>query len=49
MLRLPQNVSRTKFLVAWRRFLKENHPDLNPDQSAEERRRFAEAVALWRR
>jgi hypothetical protein len=49
LLRLPQNVTRTKFLVAWRRFLKENHPDLNPGQSAEERRRFAEAVALWRR
>jgi len=49
MLRLPQNVTRTKFLVAWRRFLKENHPDLNPGQSAEEQRRFAEAVALWRR
>jgi len=49
MLRLPQNVTRTKFLVAWRRFLKENHPDLNPGQTAEERRRFAEAVALWRR
>ena len=38
-----------QFLTAWRRFLKENHPDLNPGQSAEERRRFAEALALWRR
>jgi hypothetical protein len=49
MLSLPRNCTRTQFLAAWRRFLKENHPDLNPGQSAEERRRFAEAVALWRR
>src|SRR4029450_11832324 len=49
MLSLPRNCTRTPFLTAWRRFLKENHPDLNPGQSAEERRRFAEAVSLWRR
>ncbi len=49
MLALPRNCTRTQFLAAWRRFLKENHPDLNPGQSVEERRRFAEAVALWRR
>jgi hypothetical protein len=49
LLALPGNCTRTQFLRAWRRFLKENHPDLNPEQSPEERRRFAEAVALWRR
>ena len=49
MLSLPRNCTRTQFLTAWRRFLKENHPDLNPGQSAEERRHFAEALALWRR
>lgn len=49
LLSLPPTCTRTQFLRAWRRFLKENHPDLNPDQSPEERRRFAEAVALWRR
>lgn len=49
LLRLPANCSAAQFMTAWRRFLKANHPDLNPDQSAEERRRFAEAVALWRR
>lgn len=49
LLELPRNCTRTQFVTAWRRFLKENHPDLNPGQSAEERRRFAEAVALWRR
>jgi hypothetical protein len=49
MLSLPRNCTRTQFLAAWRRFLKENHPDLNPGQSAEDRRRFAEAVSLWRR
>src|SRR5262245_56993244 len=49
ILALPRNCTRTQFLKAWRRFLKENHPDLNPGQSPEERRRFAEAVALWQR
>jgi curved DNA-binding protein CbpA len=49
MLSLPRNSTRTQFLTAWRRFLKENHPDLNPGQSAEERLRFAEALSLWRR
>src|SRR5262245_62021538 len=49
ILDLPRNCTRTQFLKAWRRFLKDNHPDLNPGQSLEERRRFAEAVALWRR
>ena len=49
LLALPHPCSAAAFTKAWRRFLKSNHPDLNPDQSPEERRRFAEAVALWRR
>jgi hypothetical protein len=49
MLRLPPNCTKKRFLTAWRRFLKENHPDLNPGQTAEDKRRFAEAVALWKR
>ena len=49
ILSLPQRCTQKRFLIAWRRFLKENHPDLNPDQTPDERRRFAEAVALWRR
>jgi hypothetical protein len=49
LLALPVHCTEAQFLSAWRRFLKSNHPDLNPDQSPEERRRFAEAVALWRR
>jgi hypothetical protein len=49
MLSLPQDCTEKRFLAAWRRFLKNNHPDLNPDQSPEERRRFAEAVSLRRR
>jgi hypothetical protein len=49
LLRLPADCTESQFLSAWRRFLKRNHPDLNPDQTPEERRRFAEAVGLWRR
>ncbi len=49
MLRLPATCTPAEFQAAWRRFLKRNHPDLNPDQTAEERRKFAEAVGLWRR
>ena len=49
ILSLPERCTRSQFLRAWRRFLKENHPDLNPGQSPEERRRFAEAIALWQR
>ncbi len=49
LLRLPPDCTARHFTTTWRRFLKANHPDLNPDQTAEERRRFAEAVALWRR
>jgi hypothetical protein len=49
LLDLPLSCTKTRFMAAWRRFLKAHHPDLNPDQTAEERRRFAEAVALWRR
>lgn len=49
MLGLKPDCSASQFAAAWRRFLKRNHPDLNPDQSEDERRRFAEAVGLWRR
>jgi hypothetical protein len=49
ILRLKPDCTKRAFQVAWRRFLKENHPDLNPDQTPEQRRQFAEAVALWRR
>jgi hypothetical protein len=49
MLGLPLECTATEFMTRWRRFLKAHHPDLNPDQTAEERRRFAEAVGLWRR
>lgn len=49
LLSLPADCSRKRFVTAWRQFLKQNHPDLNPEQTAEERRVFKEAVALWRR
>jgi len=49
LLALPADCSKKRFVTAWRRFLKANHPDLNPSQTAEERRVFKEAVALWRR
>lgn len=49
ILGLGPDCSERHFVTVWRRFLKSNHPDLNPDQTPEERRRFAEAVALWRR
>ena len=49
LLKLPPDCSQDRFVTAWRRFVKDHHPDHNPDQSPEERRRFAEAVALWRR
>ncbi|HXF55521.1 MAG TPA: hypothetical protein VNK52_15510 [Hyphomicrobiaceae bacterium] len=49
LLALPAGCTQREFLAKWRRFLKENHPDLNPGQTAEERRRFQEAVALWQR
>jgi hypothetical protein len=49
LLGLPRECTETQFIDAWRRFLKRNHPDLNPDQTAEERRLFAEAVGLWKR
>ncbi len=48
-LSLPADCTEKRFITAWRRFVKNNHPDLNPDQTPEERRRFAEAVALRRR
>ena len=49
LLSLPADCTPARFLAAWRRFVKHHHPDLNPDQTPEERRRFAEAVALRRR
>ena len=49
LLGLPPETTHVEFTAAWRRFLKRNHPDLNPDQTPEERRRFADAVSLWRR
>ena len=49
LLKLPSNCTQEQFLAAWRQFLKANHPDLNPDQTDAERRRFKEAVALWKR
>ena len=49
LLKLPPECTQEQFVTAWRRFLKAHHPDHNPDQTPEERRRFAEAVALWRR
>jgi hypothetical protein len=49
LLGLPRECTASQFLTAWRRFLKRNHPDLNPEQTPDERRRFAEAVGLWRR
>jgi hypothetical protein len=49
MLGLPANCTEGQFIASWRGFVKRNHPDLNPDQTPEERRRFAEALALRRR
>jgi hypothetical protein len=49
LLRLPLDCTQERFVTTWRRFLKAHHPDHNPDQTPEERRRFAEAVALWKR
>jgi hypothetical protein len=49
LLGLPPDCTHDQFMLAWRRYLKRNHPDLNPEQTDEERRRFAEAVSLWRR
>jgi hypothetical protein len=49
LLGLSRDCTASQFMTAWRAFLKRNHPDLNPDQTAEERRLFAEAVGLWRR
>jgi hypothetical protein len=49
LLGLPATCTEREFLTSWRRFLKRHHPDLNPDQTPDERRHFADAVALWRR
>jgi hypothetical protein len=48
-LGLPANCTAKRFVTTWRAFVKLNHPDLNPDQTPEEKRRFAEVVALRRR
>ena len=48
-LGLPADCTERRFMTAWRRFVKEHHPDRNPNQTTEERRRFAEVVALRRR
>src|SRR5882672_10585011 len=47
ILGLKATCTEAEFMTAWRRFLKRNHPDLNPDQTPDERRRFADAVSLW--
>ena len=49
LLRLEEGCTQREFLTKWRHFLKANHPDLNPHQTPDERRRFQEAVALWQR
>lgn len=49
ILKLKVPCTEREFMAAWRRFLKAHHPDWNPDQTPEQRRRFAEAVALKRR
>ncbi len=49
ILGLKITCTEAEFMTAWRRFLKRNHPDLNPDQTPDERRHFADAVSLWRR
>jgi len=49
ILGLRRGCTESEFITTWRRFLKRHHPDVNPDQTAEERRLFAEAVGLWRR
>jgi len=48
-LGLTRGCTESEFTSTWRRFLKRHHPDLNHDQTPEERRLFAEAVGLWRR
>jgi hypothetical protein len=49
ILGLSRGCTESEFTTTWRRFLKRHHPDLNQDQTPEERRLFAEAVGLWRR
>jgi len=49
ILALPRNCTRTQFLKAWRRFLKENDPGRNAGRSAEDRRRCAAGVGLGER
>jgi hypothetical protein len=49
MLGVAPDCTAAEFAAAWRAFLKRNHPDLNPDQTREERQWFATAMALRRR
>lgn len=49
MLGLRPDCTVKEFAETWRAFLKRNHPDVNPDQTPEERRRFATAMGLRRR
>ncbi len=49
ILGLKKDCSAKEFAARWRVYLKKNHPDLNPEQTREERRRFAVAVAMRRR
>ena len=41
LLGLPLGCTQVQFTAAWRRFVKRHHPDVNPDQTPDERRRFA--------
>ncbi len=49
MVGLKPGCTAREFADRWRAFLKRNHPDLNPDQTPEERRRFAAAMGMRRR
>jgi hypothetical protein len=49
MVGLKPGCTAREFADRWRVFLKRNHPDLNPDQTPEERRRFAAAMGMRRR
>ena len=48
-LGVDRKASHEEISKAYRQLARKYHPDLNPEQSADERRRFKEAVALWRR
>jgi hypothetical protein len=49
ILGLRADCTVAEFAASWRVFLKRHHPDLNPDQTAEERRHFASVMAMRRR